>query len=967
MTRVYPSFIDFHDFQNCFAYVRNTPSHVRPLNVSRNLFSNVSLGYFRIRCCGKPQRHLYVQVFGSLPFTHVLVSRRLASMANFDANTEVILEQVSPTVCSSLEIVPLSQRDYEILDECSEEVEDVFLQQIRVVFLGMKFPLWVSSNVCVDFRVGGALPETKEPVLLLPSTELHVLSGDMGSSSSTDEEFFKKTMTIKGAFPLIIGTRGFSQSLSPLDFSEKQFRVLPSVFSKLVIKKSNTSSYSFYPDIYILGDDFASKTSGYAVHGVMSMRSHLDPSTVQFVMVEAVSPASVPRSTHVKSLLKFLKPDHCIAMNKHCLAYSTISLRPIEEWQMISVQSVDVYFSREDMEWVLNNNVQQHVSSALRSVVLVNPLLLPLTGIFFSVSVRGRDLMLHLSPTRGAHLKKYRLLQYCCFVANAACIFILKLEASLSSPTALSSSEPENYGFVTHNASVHIECQTKVIKELSRWAEYSWYNAGFGHALLLGLCGSGKSSVAALVAQKLAKAYCCLSVRIDCSSWKGKTAEIMYKCLVSEIKSLSKRAPSLLILDNIEFLNQIGEEEGRQLGFERVLQLLRCVMSKSATPILMVTKQSNLFHQSVVKPGGRRLFAFIKHLPPLTQEEHSRLLNQFLKSGSNPSIAVETTKGFSLLDLRHLAVRAEIHAEIRAASSPITKDDFEQALAHSRSPANFGTRGEREIKLSLDDVGGMESEKRTLLEVLTWPTKHARVLNSYGICLGRGVLLHGPSGCGKTLLAKAVVAHSKFNSIFIKGPELLSKYIGSSEGNIRKVFQRARDSSPCVIIFDEFDSLAPQRGSDTTGVTDRVVNQLLTEMDGVESCSGVFVIGCSSRIDLIDSALLRPGRFDHVLECRRPDEMNRADILKVLLRSVDHDPAVINDGWAARTSGWTGADLKALITNAHFDATRRRHDVRVQGDGVIKTVNIENVFKDSQPRRQSFPRRATVGEKVTLW
>ncbi|VDO21059.1 unnamed protein product [Haemonchus placei] len=154
-----------------------------------------------------------------------------------------------------------------------------------------------------------------------------------------------------------------------------------------------------------------------------------------------------------------------------------------------------------------------------------------------------------------------------------------------------------------------------------------------------------------------------------------------------------------------------------------------------------------------------------------------------------------------------------------------------------------------------------------------WQIYHKKVYESYGICPGKGILLHGPSGCGKTLLAKAVVAHSKINSIFVKGPELLSKFVGSSEGNVRKVFERARASAPCVIIFDEFDSIAPQRGSDSSGVTDRVVNQLLTEMDGVDNMSGVFVIGCSNRIDLIDSALLRPGRFDHILECSMPDEV----------------------------------------------------------------------------------------------
>ncbi|KAK6761311.1 hypothetical protein RB195_022392 [Necator americanus] len=152
------------------------------------------------------------------------------------------------------------------------------------------------------------------------------------------------------------------------------------------------------------------------------------------------------------------------------------------------------------------------------------------------------------------------------------------------------------------------------------------------------------------------------------------------------------------------------------------------------------------------------------------------------------------------------------------------------------------------------------------------PLNYRDVFRSYGIHYGKGVLLHGPCGCGKTLLANAIATDSRFNSIFVKGPELLSKYVGTSEENIRNVFKRARATAPCIIIFDELDSLAPQRGSDNTGVTDRIVNQFLAEMDGVEGLQGVFVIGCTNRANLVDAALLRPGRFDHLVECGIPSE-----------------------------------------------------------------------------------------------
>ncbi|KAH7693586.1 ATPaseAAA family protein [Aphelenchoides avenae] len=183
-----------------------------------------------------------------------------------------------------------------------------------------------------------------------------------------------------------------------------------------------------------------------------------------------------------------------------------------------------------------------------------------------------------------------------------------------------------------------------------------------------------------------------------------------------------------------------------------------------------------------------------------------------------------------------------------------------------------------ERTVSFSDVGGMRDVKRRLTEIFLWPAKYSELYAKCGVASGHGAILHGPSGCGKTLILKALATEARLNVITVKGPELLSKYIGSSEENVRKVFERARTSRPSLIVFDEFDALAPMRGHDNTGVTDRVVNQLLTELDGVDSsmegmletyftgmmlCLGVFVVAATNRIELIDAALLRPGRFDH--------------------------------------------------------------------------------------------------------
>ncbi|VDM45443.1 unnamed protein product [Toxocara canis] len=232
--------------------------------------------------------------------------------------------------------------------------------------------------------------------------------------------------------------------------------------------------------------------------------------------------------------------------------------------------------------------------------------------------------------------------------------------------------------------------------------------------------------------------------------------------------------------------------------------------------------------------------------------------------------AAVATENFVIGDLKKLSQRIILEATARGAVC-IEDDDIRRALQQSRP---IGQRVEKfgdSLKLSWADVGGMQEVKKLLTEVFIWPTKYPSLFRSCVIRPGRGVLLHGPSGTGKTLIAKALASECQFSVITIKGPELLSKYIGQSEESVRNTFERARASKPCLIFFDEFDSLGAKRGHDNTGVTDRVVNQLLTEMDGVEELEGVFVLGATNRIDLIDNALLRPGRFDYIVECKLPN------------------------------------------------------------------------------------------------
>ena len=287
------------------------------------------------------------------------------------------------------------------------------------------------------------------------------------------------------------------------------------------------------------------------------------------------------------------------------------------------------------------------------------------------------------------------------------------------------------------------------------------------------------------------------------------------------------------------------------------------------------------------------------------------------------------TDGYMPGDLVLLVSRARNEALIRSVqdisstSSTITlgTDDFTAAL-DGFTPASLRNVTLTSSSTSFSSIGGLHSTRQILLETLQYPTKYAPIFAQCPLRLRSGLLLYGFPGCGKTLLASAVAGECGLNFISVKGPEILNKYIGASEKSVRDLFERAEAARPCVLFFDEFDSIAPKRGHDSTGVTDRVVNQLLTQMDGAEGLSGVYVLAATSRPDLIDPALLRPGRLDKSLLCDMPNHDDRADIIRTLSEKlyVSDDVLARIDDIATRTKGYSGADLQAVVYNAHLES-----------------------------------------------
>nr|MDO8114154.1 AAA family ATPase [Candidatus Sigynarchaeota archaeon] len=293
----------------------------------------------------------------------------------------------------------------------------------------------------------------------------------------------------------------------------------------------------------------------------------------------------------------------------------------------------------------------------------------------------------------------------------------------------------------------------------------------------------------------------------------------------------------------------------------------------------------------------------------------------------------------------------------------LSREDFIEAKKMVNPSTLRGVRVEVPM-VTWDDVGGLEDVKQQIVEAVSWHTTKRDAIKKMGIRMPRGILLYGPPGSGKTLLAKAAANEGKCNFIAVKGPELVSKWLGDSEKHVRELFATARQAAPCIIFFDEFDSIAPARqgndGSESDRESERMVTQLLTEMDGIEHNDGVVLIATTNRPDLIDPAILRKGRIDRIIHVPIPDKASREKIVAVHLRGKNLDPAIDQKALITEIGeamdGFTGADIEALIMEAGISGLRAGRDF-ITRDDIFKILNgilaeIDSVIAESEKFKQ---------------
>jgi len=464
--------------------------------------------------------------------------------------------------------------------------------------------------------------------------------------------------------------------------------------------------------------------------------------------------------------------------------------------------------------------------------------------------------------------------------------------------------------------------------------------------LLYGPPGTGKTLLAKALANEVNAYFIVINGPEIMSKFYGESEQRLRE-IFKLAKKKAKKNPAIIFIDEIDAIapkrdEVVGEVERRVVA--QLLALMDGLESRGNVIVIAATNRPNALDPALRRPGRFDREIEIPMPDKYGRLEilqiHTRKLRELGVLSSDVDLAklAEITHGYTGADLAALVKEAVLHAIRRQvpldesskwpppddllASIKVTFEDFMFAY-RSIVPS-----GLREIHVEVPDVrwsdiGGLEEVKRALRESVEIPLRHPEIYEKYGIKPPKGILLYGPPGCGKTLLAKAVATESGANFIAVKGPEIMSKWVGESEKAIREIFRKARLYAPTVVFFDEIDAVAPLRGLDLdTGVSERVVTQLITEMDGIEKLENVVVLAATNRPDLLDPALLRPGRFDKLIYVPPPDYAARLEILRIHTRSIPLGRDVDLAELAKATEGYSGADLEALVREAVMLALR---------------------------------------------
>jgi len=491
--------------------------------------------------------------------------------------------------------------------------------------------------------------------------------------------------------------------------------------------------------------------------------------------------------------------------------------------------------------------------------------------------------------------------------------------------------------------------------------------------LLFGPPGTGKTLIARAVANETGAFFFLINGPEIMSKLAGESESNLRKAF----ETAEKNAPAIIFIDEIDAIAPKREKTNGEVERRIVSQLLTLMDGLKQRAHVVVMAATN--RPNSIDPALRRFGRFDREVDIGIPDAIGRLevlrihtKNMKLADDCELEQIANETHGYVGADLASLCSEAAlqqirekmdafdleddtIDAEVLA-SLAVTNENFRWALGKS-NPSALRECVVEVPNISWDDIGGLENVKRELQELVQYPVEHPEKFLKFGMTPSRGVLFYGPPGCGKTLLAKAIANECQANFISIKGPELLTMWFGESEANVREVFEKARAAAPCVLFFDELDSIAKSRGGsggDGGGASDRVINQVLTEMDGMGAKKNVFIIGATNRPDIIDGAVLRPGRLDQLIYIPLPDEGSRLNIFKSALRKSPISKDVDIQFLAKTTHGFSGADITEICQRACKLAIReciekdmkRDREMKEKGTEVMDGMELEDLVPE---------------------
>ena len=805
-------------------------------------------------------------------------------------------------------VAPASFEDWEILQLNQRKVEHSVLDQVRIVQPGQNLrinidniPLVLKVKSVEPDRVAVVLQQMTEFIIDIPHEYANDDESSVVDSFQGSENEYEESKQVEEY-----------QQDEPQSFLSKLWRPISSIFDTEVtedfLQKENFKKEfrnSLFKGAFRVHVYEANKPYNCIIQG--------EPSC--FIAQLSKVPMSVPSDgSHTIEVIvvkiivsndpKYLKGR--IYLSETLLKWKEISLA-----SQVFIQSIyyqDNYLANITTELRLSANIPSAqedvdmVNNILESDSSIFPVNSLLSGSETTFQVQGKESQKFLWVPQGK---------------------IAKYDKSLKTTEVFKCIDiPPS--FVTNELRIESSIHLRKLNECLQYFESSFSlsnNIGrHSHLLVTGNSGTGKTCFAKELASHLGRsAQAVASKMVNCVSLKGKRADMVKKQIDTALEELEYKSPSVLILDNLDSVMPAVEEDRPDEVSTNLstwlLQLLSNVTSRNARVAIIATaKSTENLHESLGSVRGS--LPFRKHINLLVpdKEQIVKLMKFFLDSDNLDisSTFLSLAEGCYPADLKILAER------ILTKYDEVSTENLELEMKNFVPMSRWGQDLKPKDLKNIKDVGSLAEVKEVLIQTLLWPSKYPEIFSKCGVRLPRGILLYGAPGTGKTLIAEAMSSYTGLNFIPVKGPELLSKYIGASEANVRDLFHRAQSAKPCILFFDEFDSLAPRRGHDSTGVTDRVVNQLLTQLDGVEGLEGVWIMAASSRPDLIDPALLRPGRLDKSVLCPIPDEQDRLAILNVLTRNIDTDTDVDLCSLAKITPGFTGADLKAMIYTAQL-------------------------------------------------